>query len=741
MITMNFFTLSRLILIGLLHGTSLSMAADFYISPAGSDLWSGTLKAPNEANKAAKQDGPFATLARARDAVRERKATTPAKNIVVQIRGGEYRLDETVVFGLADSGDDKTSITYKAFPGETPVFHSDVELGGWHRPKTAIPNLPAAAKGKVWVTTVPRDWAFKTLHDDAGSLPRARSAGFIPVMPESGRDKAKSSRMDLHFPPNTLRDWARPQDIELVVRPTHAWIVNILPLASIDMKRRMARVAVPATYAMNELHFLKGTPSVWFENAIDALDEPGEWVLEPATGRLILWPRATGRPSGISAPRLREYIRVEGDVDLDGPTDIPVRHLRFRGLTFTRGETYRLHRHDKGLQHDWDFQDKPNALLRLRATEHCTVEHCHFTQSGGGAIRVDLTGRYNQIRDNHIEHIGATGILLCGYGPGTKDANHNNLVINNHIHHVGEIYAHAPGIMLWQSGENRVAHNLIHYTPYCGMIVSGVMTQWFSSRNSFRELSRTFRWKEVGRPRRTWEAVRPFLHTHDNRIELNEIHHAMEQLGDGNGIYIRGAGSGNIIRRNYIHDLVATTTMQSAIRTDGGQRDTLITENLIVRCTSQGIQLKLDNQAVNNIIVDLRASIHNGEVRPPAYFKLREGPMTGAVIQRNILYHPGAGGAVFFDQGRTPRQPAAWAHEADTDRNLYYCAGDPTLAKATIKAGRRAGIDANSRAADPLFVDAAKGDFRFKPGSPAFELGILPIDTSTIGLRKQTPKP
>jgi hypothetical protein len=46
----------------------------------------------------------------------------------------------------------------------------------------------------------------------------------------------------------------------------------------------------------------------------------------------------------------------------------------------------------------------------------------------------------------------------------------------------------------------------------------------------------------------------------------------MEKLGDGNGIYIRGAGAGNVIRRNYVHHLVAPMHMQAAIRTDGGQR-------------------------------------------------------------------------------------------------------------------------------------------------------------------------
>ena len=62
----------------------------------------------------------------------------------------------------------------------------------------------------------------------------------------------------------------------------------------------------------------------------------------------------------------------------------------------------------------------------------------------------------------------------------------------------------------------------------------------------------------------------------------------METMGDGNGIYIRGAGAGNVIRRNYIHHLVTPMIMQAAIRTDGGQRDTLIAENLIYKCMAQG---------------------------------------------------------------------------------------------------------------------------------------------------------
>ena len=36
-----------------------------------------------------------------------------------------------------------------------------------------------------------------------------------------------------------------------------------------------------------------------------------------------------------------------------------------------------------------------------------------------------------------IAHIGGTGVLLQGYGPGTKDVNQRNRVVGNHIHHNG----------------------------------------------------------------------------------------------------------------------------------------------------------------------------------------------------------------------------------------------------------------------------------------------------------------
>ena len=406
--------------------------ADLYLSPNGSDAWSGTLASPN----AQGTDGPFASLERARDAVRDLKKSESG-DIVVLVRGGTYALTKTVVFGLADSGVGDATITYAAYPDETPVFSSGREITGWKKVSGTLPGLPGAAQGKVLAAEV--SGHFLTLYDDKGMLPRARSERFVP----------KGSATELEFPEGLLKNWPNVEDVEIVVRPTRLWTMNVLPLVAVDEKAGVARTAIPATYGMNKI-------GCWVENVLEQLDQPGEWALNTKEGKVYLWPRGD---SPVVAPQLIEYIRIEGDVDKQGPKDIPVRNLCFRGLTFKHGERYTLAKDDAGTQHDWDMFDKANTLVRLRGAENCVIESCHFLHSGSGAIRVDLHGIGNRIADNHIEHMGGGGILLCGYGPGTKDVNKKNVVYNNHIHHVGAIYWHSPGIFLCQSGENRVANS------------------------------------------------------------------------------------------------------------------------------------------------------------------------------------------------------------------------------------------------------------------------------------------
>ena len=74
----------------------------------------------------------------------------------------------------------------------------------------------------------------------------------------------------------------------------------------------------------------------------------------------------------------------------------------------------------------------------------------------------------------------------------------------------------------------------------------------------------------------------------------------------------------------------------------------------------------------------------------------------------------------------------------ESDHNIYFCKADRSRSDNVLKKLQGDGVDANSRAVDPMFFDPENGDFRFKPESPALEMGIVPFDMSKVGLRSDT---
>ena len=712
-------------------GLAAWMAAggELYVAPDGNDRNPGT------------RANPLATLAGARDVVRKQIAAGLDGDVTVLLRGGRYRLRDTVVFTLADSPGASHTVTYRAADGEEPVFDAAVPIRNWKKLSADLPGLPESVRDKVWAADLP-DGAgrFFTLYDAETLLPRARSKGFAPTRRFSSwfgdRDADRST---LHFPPGTVRRWPNLRDIELLIIPTAPWTMNILPLASVDEQQGVARTAFPGTYGLGAQKLANHWPlTAWIENAPEALDTPGEWIVDSRARKVYLLPKGGTPSNAIAAPTLAEYIRVEGKIDHNGPTDVPVRNLIFRGLTFTHGrrDLWDADHDGLGLQHDWEMYDRPNALVRFRGAERCVVEDCAFVNSSGTGLRLDLHCRNIRVVGNTFEQIGGTGILLSGYGPGTKDVNGHNEVIGNHIHHTGRMYWHGAGIFITQSGHNRIANNLIHHTPYNGMVISGAR---MLTHNMKRDSQRTIRWQEVDRAG-AYPQTLPYLHANKNVVEYNEIHHCMERLGDGNGIYISGAGVGNVIRRNYVHHILGPHTA-AAIRTDGCQTGTMMTENIIYKSANAGFIVKYDNDCTNNIIVDV-LGVTTSYVRkgPRGYIAIsgkREMAPRDAKMQRNIFYQ--SHDAAPFYQALGRKRKPEWMKDNPVDHNLYFNATDAAHAETSLALHRACGADAHSIVADPLFVDPAKGDFSLRPDSPALKLGFTPIDMSRIGLPKKTP--
>lgn len=729
------------------HNAADTNSADFYVATNGRDDWSGRVSEPI----ADLTDGPFATLTRARNAVRELKKVSDRKDFVVRIRGGTYLFRETLVFSLEDSAPNGGTITYAASPHEKPILSSGVPLRNWRRLRENPPTLPAAARAKVWVADLPQglDRLF-SLYDGQERLPRARTEGFTP--PEFVR--ANQPLDQFRFPAGTMKNWPDLKEAELLTIPSCDYEMNILPIASVDERAGLAKTALAPSRPIGRVKYFDKT--LWVENIMEALDQPGEWVFNAAQRKIYLWPKGDRPGDGLVAPRLTELVKVEGEIDYDGPRDQPVKGLAFQGLTFAHTERFPWHgRTGWSLQHSWEMYDRPTAAVRFRGASECVVQGCRFTATSGTGIRLDLTCQKNRIVGNEFSHVGAVAILLAGYGPGTKNSNDHNEVVNNWVHHTGEVYWATPAIMVWQSGNNHVANNLIHNTPYTGIAVNGRVSMGREDLSG--DASRAVRWRDIGDTKSSfdwskWYHYEKFLHARENLVEKNDIHHVMESMGDGNGIYISGCGRANHIFQNFVHDCTGTH-MGAGIRCDDVQNETIVEGNVIYRIQSVqvGVSMTGRNHILNNIIADIvpsprvmrPANIVHGYICVPGLYPYGTSnakmDITGARIERNIIYSPRKDYLPVLEYRSFSTGPGDRLKGTHTDHNLYWCPNDPAWGQRYLDGQTSLGVENASLCADPKFVDIEKGDLRLKPDSPAWKLGFQRIDLARIGLLPNHP--
>jgi len=133
-------------------GARAQDAADFYVAANGNDAWSGKLVAPN----AAKSDGPFASVARAQQSVRDAGHGKHESGITVMVRGGTYYLSlsptnpGTLNFTAHDSGKSNRPITWTNYPGETPIISGGVPVG-----KGGLGLSWRQTSGNLWQVQLP----------------------------------------------------------------------------------------------------------------------------------------------------------------------------------------------------------------------------------------------------------------------------------------------------------------------------------------------------------------------------------------------------------------------------------------------------------------------------------------------------------------------------------------------------------------------------------------------------------
>jgi hypothetical protein len=711
----------------LLASACSSRNPEIYVSPEGSDDNKGSIEAP------------FLTIERAKEEVRmiNKGSKVP---INVFLRGGNYNLNKTIVFDLEDSGSEESPVTYQAFRDEVPVFKSAVEIEGWNKAEGLADNYPESTRNQIWMADSPGGFKLpKYLYKNGEVLTRSTTIGFIsPVTHTAWRGKIASDRNQFVYETGIIKNWDHIKDMELALMPTVDWTWYNLPLQSVVEDSSLVRPAIDGAYALGAQSkgIWRGENTSWFTNCPEGMMEDGNWFASQSEGLIYLVSSASTPPSDISVPALQEYFRIEGNVGKDVEKDTPVGYLNFKGLVFMNGErdTWDTSHNKNHIQHEWERYDHGDALLRFRGAENCIVSDCQFLNSGGGGVRLDLHCQNITVENSNFFHLGGCGILLCGYGIGHKDVNKNNVVRNNHISNVGEAYQHSAAITIFQSGENIVSNNTIHNTPYNSIVVTGPR----QLEKSFVESGATALIDVPESKNKDWEFRFKVLHSRNNMIENNDISYGVEKLGDGNIIYLSGCGENNIIRHNYIHDIV-NPHASAAVRTDAMTRSVRFENNLFFNINHAAIALKDVNHANDNIIIDVSKG------NPHGYLVFRGGPTDGSEVKNNIFIKTDPGIGYFIAERRPLRLPPVDLSKAMMENNVFFQNGltDKDKIDGMYKVKIKKGIyttalyphsEEQLKFVNIEGITVSEGEPKIDLSAPIFKQGHKPFDLSKTGV-------
>ncbi len=669
----------------------------FYVSPDGNDTNNGSIEKPWLSLDGAKKNI---------GAIDKSGIDT----VFVFFRTGEYIHNNTVVFNIKD-GSEHSIVIYRNYHKEKPVFSSAVH------PVWIVTNIIDVGNNDSIIMQTPIVRAnVKASHIDillcnGRWMPKARSPLFMPHSVEEKEWMTRYTKI-----PNSFKiSKSQEGNSYLSILPKQKWIHNILPIQEINFNANLLKVAVPATYELDSVGFGSFPDGhAWIDNDPFSLDEPGEWYFDRNSQVLYWWPEKMEDTANAIIPAFTELIRVEGRINYN-KVDTCVKNIYFKGITFTCGSMHHWEENHTGwgLQHDWEMFDKPTALVRFRGTEHCGLIGCSFINSAGAGIRMDLSAHNNIVESCTFSHLGGTAILLAGYGPGKKDNNHDNRIIDNRIDHIGKILWHSPGIFIWQSGNNIVAGNYIHHTPYSGIIISGRIT-W--DRKGMEQCSKTIRWNEIQEPlseKPDWYVIEKYLHARNNIVMENEIHNIMLMIGDGNAIYLSGAGRNNKILRNYIHDNYSLQ-INANIRSDDEQHETIIRGNIIANTMAEGILIKGRCIIDYNIIYNLMPADKNGRYSNynRGYLAMPTGVVDNSVFKHNIVVSSIPDQTIIY-AGKGTLLGRVIYENIDIDSNLYYNYKQDGWTKDYFAFARAKGNEFNSLESKIVFNDTERHNFSF----------------------------
>lgn len=484
----------------------------YYVAPHGDDAKSGA--SPAEA---------FATLQRARDAIRARQPLS--EDVTVHVLPGLHFLSATFELTDKDCAPDGKRITYKAHdPARKPRLSAGRVLRGpWQDEGKGVYSCDAG----------PGDFRHLYIDGKAAVCAREPNVGQWRQL-KQWEPLTNSIRLQGS---GIMKHWKRMEQVELVVkkhwaisRIHHKWFGTydgddvLFPTdKAVQLEYKQANVPP------------KGHGQYYFfENALEFLDQPGEFYLDRQARKLYYMPRPGEdlAQAEVIAPRLERMVTLQGtaNVTFDG---LIVEHDNWLHADSDRGYS--------GAQCNvhWDGWNTNPGAIQLTDTRNVRfVNNTVRNTTAAGLVLIKGT-QQTHIEGNVFTEIGDTPIVVYAEKekvPPEADQCRDDVVRNNFVGGYGRQNFAASGICVSVATRCTVEHNEV-----CDGGYAGITYGYFSKHES----------PAVG-----------------SRIQFNHVHHVMKELDDGAGIYVfvtqfNLSNSTLLIYRNFIHDVYRGETAEA----------------------------------------------------------------------------------------------------------------------------------------------------------------------------------
>lgn len=515
-----------------------------YAAPDGKDTAAGTAQNPVSLTGALK--------------LIEKNNKNMTGNIEVVLADGYYKLVDTLNITSAHGGSNGYSIVWKAAEGASPVIGGGYRIAG--KDHIAAETV-TTDRGSIYVYDVSAaglgERGVRQIYVNNVLAVRARSEG-----PLADR---KSTDGGLLCSNTELLDYKKPADLELVF--VGLWTQPRCGVTAIREDKDgqvYLEMDQPGWGYVTGKGYSAATADnmVWYENALELLDEPGEWYMDLEAQKLYYMPRSfeSVDTMQITLPVFDNYgsgeMNAETDIgnDCDKPLVLisgdgfdeeeKVCNIRFEGITFadttwsrTSGTVGHSDSQNNHVRQQADILATAAVVVKKAVSIHFTG--CTFTRLGINALQMVQGVQNSSINGNIFFDIGGNAVNIAepytngAAAPGGEMVK-NITVNNNYIHDIGTEYGSSSAISIGFANYVTSSHNEIFNIPYSGYHIGYGWTSPFN-----RNLQKIV-------------------------ISHNFIHDLMgDVMNDGGGIYTLGfsdtacnGNNYNYITDNYIKNLL-----------------------------------------------------------------------------------------------------------------------------------------------------------------------------------------